>query len=59
MFAGFVFKLIQVVLNNVSGDLRKAVKEGIQKLEVVAKKTPNPFDDFAVSILKVIVGIDD
>ena len=52
-------RLLGHLVENISDDLRKAIINMIKKLDEIAKSTPNPIDDFAVALLKAIVGIDD
>lgn len=51
--------IIEILLKAISPELRKAIVDFINNLGDIAKETPNPFDDTAVSILKVIFGIKE
>lgn len=50
--------LVQQIITSISPQLRNAVVEFVNKLEVDAKKTvDNPWDDVFVGILKLILVI--
>lgn len=52
------FVLFQQVFKSVSPQLRQAVVEFVNKLEVDAKATKdNPWDDVLVGILKLVLAI--
>ncbi len=50
--------IIQIILSAISPELRDLILKFAKELEAKAKKTPNPFDDVAVEVLKVILGIN-
>lgn len=50
--------LIQQLLHVISPALRDAVVQLVKNLDAQAKKTPNPWDDIFVGILKYVVKID-
>lgn len=51
--------IIDILLKAISPELRKALIDFIIHLGVMAKETPNPFDDVVVSVLKVLFGIKE
>jgi len=51
--------IIELILKAISPDLRKAIIDFIIHLGVLAEATPNPLDNVAVSILKVLFGIKE
>lgn len=51
----WIFRLIALVINVVSPEIRTGVKELLDKLEAMAKKTANPWDDVLVAMLKQIM----
>jgi len=51
-------KLIPLILTVMSPEIKKAVAEFVANLETQAKKTPNPWDDMFVAILKGIIRTD-
>lgn len=50
----WIWKLISLVIPVVTPALRDMLKELLNKLEESAKKTPNPYDDILVDMLKAI-----
>lgn len=51
----WILGLIRLVIGVVSPELRTGVKELLNSLEAKAKKTPNPWDDMLVAMLKQIM----
>ena len=51
-------KILQKAIENISPQLRAAIKEFILKWEITAKATPKPWDDLLVMIAKVIFDIE-
>ncbi len=51
--------IIQIILTAISPELRKMIVEFVIKLSAAAKETPNPVDDVAVDILKILLAIKD
>lgn len=54
----FLLKLLVKIFKLISPDMRKWLLEMLDKLEEMAKETPNPFDDFFVWLLKQIFAAD-
>lgn len=50
----WIWKLISLVIPVVTPALRDMLAEFLGKLEESAKKTPNPYDDILVDMLKAI-----
>jgi len=53
-----VVRIIETILNRISPELRREINEFVLKLEVAAEATDNPWDDLAVMVLKIALGID-
>jgi len=51
-------KLLPLILTVLSPEIKKAVVQLVISLDKQAKKTPNPWDDVFVDILKSIVKTD-
>ncbi len=51
-------RFIPLILSVISPEIKKLVAEFVVQLEVNAQKTPNPWDDMFVAILKTIVKTD-
>lgn len=51
----WIWKLIGLVVPVVTPALRDMLTESLNKLEEAAKKTPNPWDDVLVDMLKAIM----
>ncbi|MQY77575.1 MAG: hypothetical protein GH151_00020 [Bacteroidetes bacterium] len=51
--------ILQIILTAISPELRDFVIECVHKLSAMAEKTPNPVDDIAVDILKILLAIKD
>jgi len=51
-------KLLPLILSVMSPEIKKAVAGFVQQLDEQAKKTPNPWDDMFVAILKSIIRTD-
>lgn len=55
--SNFWTNLLQIILDRISPELRKALADFIKRLEDQAKATPNPVDDILVAVLKfVLIG---
>lgn len=60
------FSFLQTILQGVlkpiseilSEEIKRCLKELISHLELKAKQTTNPWDDFFVSLLKQVLGIE-
>jgi len=52
-----IIRIIEEILNRTSEQMRNKIKEYILKLEETAKATKNPWDDLAVLIVKIALGI--
>lgn len=51
----WIFRLIGLVVSVASPELRKALAELLNDLEKKAAKTPNPWDDILVAMLRTIL----
>lgn len=51
-----IIKIIKEIIDNISPQIRVKIIEFLDKLEADAKVTPNPWDDLAVKVAKVIIG---
>lgn len=49
--------LLQQVVRQISPEIRKGMVEFVNKLEVEAKETVNPWDDIFVGIVKFVLVI--
>lgn len=52
-----VVKIIETILSRVSPELRQEIENVVLRLETAAAATDNPWDDLAVMILKVALGM--
>ena len=52
----FLLTLLMNIIPLISGDLKKELDSGMDKLEERAKSTPNKFDDILVDLLKTLIG---
>ena len=50
-------KLLPLLITNVSPEFRKSIAEGLDRLELNAKESVNPWDDLAISFLRSIINI--
>lgn len=53
-----ISKIVERVLKQISPQMRQVVIEAVDRLEAAAESTKNPWDDLAVIILKVALGMD-
>lgn len=51
--------IIQILLQAISPHLRDLILNFVKDLSVQAAKTPNPWDDILVAILKTVLDIKD
>jgi len=51
----WILRLIGLIINVASPELRKMLQEVLNNLEVQAKKTDNPWDDILVGLLKSLL----
>ncbi len=54
-----LYKILAAILKAISPQIRAIVVEFIKRLEVEAPKTPNPWDDLLVLVLKVLLATED
>jgi len=54
-----LFKILAAVLKAISPQVRALIVVFIENLEVEAPKTPNPWDDLLVLVLKVLLAVED
>lgn len=52
-------QLIKLFLETITPSLRTLIIDFVKSLSTEASKTPNPWDDILVSILKTILDIKD
>lgn len=48
----FLIRLLRMILQLVTPELRKLLCDFLREFEVKAKKTPNPVDDLLAEVLK-------
>jgi len=53
----WILRIITMVITVMSPELRKALVDMVNNLDVQAKKTSNPLDDILVGLLKSILSI--
>ncbi len=51
-------RFIPLILSVISPEIKQLVADFVIQLEANAKKTPNPWDDMLVELLKVIIKTD-
>ena len=51
----WIFKLIGLIVAVASPELRKGLNEWLNSLEQQASKTPNPWDDILVAMLRTVL----
>ena len=52
----WVALLIRIVLERISPEIAKAIKDGLDKAREKAKETKNPFDDLLIDCLIWLLG---
>lgn len=57
-WTAWLLKLLPNLVASISEPLRKLIVDFAIDFRVRAKKTPNPWDDFAADVLCWVVGID-
>lgn len=55
----WLLKIVSLVFTVMTPELRTGIVAYIKRLESDVKKTPNPWDDIFVDILKSILNIKD
>lgn len=58
MWQTVMVKILGLILSQVTPEFRQLLCDGIDKLDKMAAKTKNKFDDLAVDILKALVACD-
>lgn len=53
-----IAKVLEKIVGNMSDQLRNEIIQVMKRLEDVARKSENPWDDILVMILKVALGIN-
>jgi len=53
----WIAKLLQQIVTQISPQIRTALVEFVGKLDEQAQKTPNPWDDVIVGLLKLVLLI--
>ena len=56
MFQKFIFKMFMQMLASASPEIVEGIREGVQKMVVKARETPNPWDDMFTGLLQMLVG---
>jgi hypothetical protein len=56
---GVLLKILAGTITHISPEIKKLVKEYYMGLKAQAEKTENPFDDLAVYVLGVVLGLED
>ena len=51
----WILRLIGLIVNTASPELRKMLQDWIDDLEKQAKQTDNPWDDILVALLKTVL----
>lgn len=51
----WILRLITMVVSVATPEIRKGLEDVINGLETQAKKTPNPWDDILVGLLKTLL----
>ena len=54
----WILAILKLIWANVSPQIRDAIVKFVEDLEKKANETPNAWDNLAVAVLKVILGID-
>lgn len=57
MLEKLVARIAEETLRRLSPEMRALIVQKVDELETAAAKTPNPWDDIAVMILKCALGI--
>lgn len=55
----WLLRLLPNLLASISGPLRKSLIEFAKNFQIEAKKTENPWDDFAADVICWVLGIDE
>ena len=58
-FLRILIGILPLLLDKLTPSIRIAVHEFVRQLGESARETTNPYDDYAVDILKEILGIDE
>lgn len=57
-WVSLAIKVLGAILRDVSPHIREVLAKGIQDLYLKAKATDNPWDDFFVSFLAELLGVE-
>jgi len=57
-WAAWLLKLLPNLLASISAPLRKSMVDFVKQFQEEAKKTDNPWDDFAAAVLAWLIGLD-
>lgn len=49
--------VVNVVIQNLTPEIRKELGGALNRMESAARNTSNPFDDIAVKLLRVVLGL--
>ena len=55
--SGCIVRLIRLVLSQISPELRKMIESAIETWEEKAKETKTPWDDIAILLVKILIGL--
>lgn len=53
-----IAKVLEKIIQNMSDQLRAEIIQFVKRLDEIAKKSANPWDDILVMLLKVALGIE-
>ncbi len=58
MIEKWIVKLLPLIVKTLTPSLKGTIREFLTTLENQAKQTKNPWDDFAVELLKSLLKVD-
>lgn len=53
-----IARILEELFKRMSPELREAIIDAVKLLDVKAKATANPWDDLAIFVLKVALGME-
>jgi len=59
LISSLILKFLPLLISSLSPVIRDFLSEAIKELEKKAKETKNPYDDFFIEFLKIILDIED
>lgn len=54
--SAIAWRIFSLVLRSATPEIVQGLRDGLDRLEEKAKKTPNPVDDILVGIMRELVG---